>query len=45
MITKSIEVDEAVWGAIHYYEMPFPDIYFMADKKNEGYVVPKSYQG
>lgn len=45
MITKSIDVDETVWGSIHYYEMPFPDIYFMAGKKNEGYVVPKNYQG
>lgn len=45
MITKSIEVDEAVWGAIHYYEMPFPEIYFMAGRRNEGYVVPKDYQG
>lgn len=45
MITKSIEVDEAVWGDIHYYEMPFPDIYFMAGRRDEGYVVPKSYQG
>ncbi len=45
MITKSIEVDEAAWGAIHYYEMPFPDIYFMAGRRGEGYVVPKNYQG
>lgn len=43
MKTKTIEVDETVWGPILYYEMPFPDIYFMAGKKNEGYVVPKSY--
>lgn len=45
MNTKSIEVGEVVWGAVHYYEMPFPDIYFMAGQRNEGYVVPKNYQG
>lgn len=45
MITKSIEVDEAVWGAIRYYEMPFPEIYFMSGRRGEGYVVPKSYRG
>lgn len=45
MITNTIEVDEAVWGAIQYYEMPYPDIYFMAGRLNEGYIVPKSYRG
>ncbi|WP_326975319.1 hypothetical protein [Caproicibacter sp. BJN0012] len=45
MLTKSIKVDETVLGEIQYYEMPFPDVYFMSGKRNEGYVVPKDYNG
>lgn len=45
MLIKSIKVDETLLGKIHYYEMPFPDVYFMSGKRNEGYVVPKDYNG
>lgn len=45
MKTKTIEINEVFWGDIGYYEMPFPDVYFVSGRKNEGYIVPADYKG
>lgn len=37
--------DETIWGEIDFYEMLYPDIYYVSGKRNEGYLLPKDYSG